>query len=165
MKLTSIRLVALAAAAAGTAGTTSAQVLDMDISIIADGVNNYGVANGIRAYSFSTTSCNIGDTVLEWDDSINRAPVIAQNMFWLNDGRFEQLGYSFLKEGFCAVNENSCGSCQSTNCDTLGIGCADTYGAGLNDGRNGVTKSLINPNTGTKPNNLSGPSGGPATIR
>ena len=162
MKKLSIGAAVIAVAASAPA---TAQVLDMDISSIGDSVNNYGVANGLRAYSFSTTSCNIGNQRLAWNDTINQAPVIAQNMFWLNDGRFEQLGYSFLKEGFCAVNENSCGSCQNTNCDTLGVGCADTYGAGLNDGRNGVTKSLVNANTGAKPNNLTGPTSGPNTIR
>ncbi|MEM9802901.1 MAG: hypothetical protein AAGA20_21425 [Planctomycetota bacterium] len=155
----------LVLAASLLAGTAGAQVLDMDISRIGDGFNNYGVSGGIRAYSFSTTSCNVGDLPLIWNDSINEAPVIAQNMFMMRDGRFEQMGYSFLKEGFCAVNENSCGSCQNTNCDTLGIGCADTYGATLNDGRNGVTKSQVNANTGAKPNFLSGPSAGVSTIR
>ncbi|MEM6570853.1 MAG: hypothetical protein AAF957_20745 [Planctomycetota bacterium] len=157
------RLSLVLAASLLTGSTTFAQ--DMDVSRIGDSFNNYGVSGGIRAYSFSTTSCNVGNVVCQWNDSINEAPVIAQNMFRMYEGRFEQLGYSFLKEGFCAVNENSCGSCQSTNCDTLGIGCADTYGAGLNDGRNGVTKSQVNANTGVKPFNMSGPSAGSGTIR
>ena len=157
------RLSLVLAASLLTGSTSFAQ--DMDVSRIGDSFNNYGVSGGIRAYSFSTTSCNVGNVVLQWNDSINEAPVIAQNMFRVYEGRIEQLGYSFLKEGFCAVNENSCGTCQSTNCDTLGIGCADTYGAGLNDGRNGVTKSQVNANTGVKPFNMSGPSAGNSTIR
>ncbi|MCH8969353.1 MAG: hypothetical protein IIA66_09585, partial [Planctomycetes bacterium] len=41
---------------------------------------------------------------------------------------------SWLKHGFCAFNE-FCNQCQFTDCDTLGIGCADTYTAI----RNGTT--------------------------
>ena len=38
-------------------------------------------------------------------------------------------------------------NCQSTNCNTLGIGCADTYWAGLNSGGEGP-RSDVNAYTG-----------------
>jgi len=111
-----------------------------------DDVDFLGFKNEIAAYSMSTTSCNPGTVEVAWDNSDH--PVIAQNFFRLKDGRFEQIGQSWLKHGFCAVNESGCGSCQATSCDTLGLGCADTYSASLNDGSNGGPKYTVNPTTG-----------------
>lgn len=126
-----------------------------DLAVSKVGSNNdyryYGQSGGIAAYSVATTSCNVGSLPVLWDNSIDQAPAIATNMFRIHDGRIVQLGYSWLKDGFCAVNENSCGTCQVTNCDTLGLGCADTYSAGLNDGASGVSKFQLNPTTGAWP--------------
>ncbi|MFT4541181.1 MAG: hypothetical protein ACI835_003642, partial [Planctomycetota bacterium] len=138
-----------------------------DIAVSGVGNNdfiNYGTSGAIRAYSFATTSCNVGDEVVIWESGIgNNHPLIAQSLFRVQNGRIEQLGYSFLKHGFCAVNENSCGTCQTTSCATLGIGCADTYSASLNDGDNGASKRSVNATTGTYVGNP-GPTGDPVTI-
>ncbi|MCB9915979.1 MAG: hypothetical protein H6828_12690 [Planctomycetes bacterium] len=125
-------------------------------------IAEYGTGSGYAAYSFGTTSCNPGTQVVQWTNADH--PVIGQNFFRLKDGRFEQIGQSWLKHGFCAVNESGCGSCQSTPCDTLGLGCADTYGSGLNDGKFGGPKYLVNANTGIHSENYPSPSGD-ATIR
>lgn len=97
---------------------------------------NWGVVGDIRAYSFGTVSCNIGDVELSWRDSgvfADQHPVIGANMYRLKDGKFEHIGQTWLKHGFCALDGNSCGSCQSNgNCDWLGINCSDPYGASLN---------------------------------
>lgn len=126
-----------------------------DLAVSKVGSNNdyryYGQSGGLAAYAVATTSCNVGSLPVLWDNSIDQAPAIATNMFRIHDGRIVQLGYSWLKDGFCAVNENSCGTCQTTNCDTLGLGCADTYSAGLNDGASGVSKYQLNPTTGEWP--------------
>ena len=122
----------------------------------------YGQSGGIAAYSMGTTSCNPGTQVVQWTSSNH--PVIGQDFFRLKDGRFEQLGQSWLKHGFCAVNESGCGSCQPTSCDTLGIGCADTYWATLNDGSGGGPKYQVNPTTGVHPDPYPSPSGN-ATLR
>lgn len=107
----------------------------------------YGSQNGINSFAFGTTSCNSGDMVADWYSSTNRVPVIAQTCYRLKDGRFEQIGTAWLKHSFCAVSEPGCGECQATSCDTLGIGCADTYWAGLN--ANAVApRSAINAFTG-----------------
>jgi hypothetical protein len=99
-----------------------------------------------RAFAMASTSCNVGDETAEWiSGSTGRHPVIAQNIFRLHDGKFEQIGYSWMKHSFCAVSETTCGTCQATSCSTLGIGCADTYWAGLNDGAGGGPKWNINP--------------------
>ena len=122
----------------------------------------YGQSGGIAAYSMGTTSCNPGTEVVIWTSSNH--PVIGQNFFRMKDGRFEQIGQSWLKHGFCAVNESGCGSCQSTSCDTLGLGCADTYWATLNDGAGGGPKFQVNPTNGVHGHPYPSPSG-PTTIR
>ena len=111
-------------------------------------------------------SCNWGDEVANWYGGTDQSPVIMQNMFRLKDGRFEQIGMqSFMKHSFCALSEPGCGSCQSTNCDTLGIGCADTYWAGLNSGGS-APRSDVNAYTGAYnyPFTMS-PSSGNSSIR
>ena len=95
-------------------------------------MNLYGSQDGINSFAFGTTSCNFGDMVADWYSGTNRVPVIAQTCYRLKDGRFEQIATAWLKHSFCAVSEPGCGNCQATNCSTLGIGCADTYWAGLN---------------------------------
>ena len=111
----------------------------------------YGSFGGIRAFAMASTSCNVGTATAQWINShtggnAGKHPVIAQNMYRLLDGRFEQIGMSWLKHSFCAVSEPTCGVCQSTNCSTLGIGCADTYSASLNGNQNSLgPRSEINP--------------------
>jgi len=107
----------------------------------------YGQAGGVNGFAFGTTSCNFGDMVADWYSGTNRVPVIGQTCYRIKDGRFEQIGTAWLKHSFCAVSEPGCGNCQATNCNTLGIGCADTYWAGLN--ANAVApRSAINAFTG-----------------
>jgi len=108
--------------------------LDSDTS--ADDFNYYGTANGIRAFSIASTSCNIGDVPAEWQDGVGgRNPLMAQNLYRLKDGRFEQIGMSWLKHTWCALSEPTCNHsepCSGTGCHSLGVGCADTYWADLN---------------------------------
>jgi hypothetical protein len=129
-------------------------------------IEAYGASGGIYAFSVATTSCNIGDEHLEWFSFNNQHPVIAQNLYRLSsDGRFEQIGMSWLKHGFCAVSEPGClASCNpaSTDCSELGIGCADTYWADLNASGLGP-RSDINASTGV--NAFTFNPAGPAAIR
>ncbi|NRA96748.1 MAG: hypothetical protein HRU14_11130, partial [Planctomycetes bacterium] len=97
------------------------------------GLNNYGPAGGFHAYSVGTTSCNIGTVPLNWISSTNQHPVIAQQMYRVRDGIFRQVGMSWLKHGFFALQGNLCGACNPhPNGSALGVGCSDPYGAGLN---------------------------------
>jgi len=100
---------------------------------------NWGVAGGTAAFSIGTRSCNAGTMPVSWRDGTddfpdNRHPVIAQNMYRLQDGRFEQIGQSWLKHGFCAVDgDDFCSGCDDTGtCDVLGVGCSDPYSPTLN---------------------------------
>src|SRR5262245_15283807 len=134
------------------AGIGSAQVPDVityDVGINGNDTNDikyWGQANGIAAYSIATQSCNAGTDEVDWISNNTRHPVIAQNMFRFANGRFEHIGQSWLKHGFCAVNEieSQCAPCQPTTCESLGIGCADTYWAELNDGQDGQSKRNVN---------------------
>jgi len=113
-------------------------------------IDNYAASGGFCAYAVGTTSCNRGDTPLSWcntgsgcapgDTNIDH-PVIAQNLYRLKDGRFEQIGMSWLKHGFASLNL-SVGGCTGSAGQTcvpppaggrqLGVGCTDPYTAGLN---------------------------------
>ena len=147
---------------------------DISVSLIGEdsGAESYeywGKDSGIRAYSIATTACNLGDVHASWDNPNERSPIIGTNMFRITpQGRFEQMGYSYVKYSFCALDEggDGCpGNCQFENCDWLGVGCADTYWASLNDGQSGGSKWLINSTTGEWPANQGGPTSGPAAIR
>jgi len=139
----------LTPADAGDRGTIGPDVIASRVGSTNDFVYE-GQSGGISAFSIASTSCNLGDQTAEWIDGAGgRNPVIAQQLYRLSpdEGRIEQLGYSWLKYSFCAVNENfsNCGTCAGTSCNTLGIGCADTYWAGLNDGTSGGPRWDINP--------------------
>lgn len=129
-------------------------------------VQNYGSSGGVRGYAFGTRSCNIGDKPLNWCDenggcgngtASNDHPVIAQNMYRLKNGRFEQIGASWLKHGFLSTNSTSSG-CGNGSCvspplgsSQLGIGCTDPYQASLNGSRPLGRRSEVNSTTGAYP--------------
>ena len=75
------------------------------------GLNVEGTMIG---YSVGTTSCNVGTTNLNWFSSgADRHPLIINNMYRVKDGAIEQIGVSWVKHGFCALQQTLCGSCQS----------------------------------------------------
>ncbi|MGP1271721.1 MAG: GC-type dockerin domain-anchored protein [Phycisphaerales bacterium] len=144
------------------AGPSTGQIGPDVIVAELTGPSLWGQIGGVSAYSLGTTSCNLGDEDLLWDDETNDGtpgnlhPVIAQNMFRLKDGRFEQIGMSWLKHGFFALNQNGlCGF----PCDpapgfgtALGPGCSDPYSSGLNGSQTGLgARFEINAATGEYP--------------
>ncbi len=122
--------------------------------------NYYGTAGGISAFAVGTTSCNVGDFPLDWIAGNNRHPVIGQNMYRIKDGRFEQIGQSWLKHGFTALQGTVCGSCNShPNGTALGVGCSDPYSAGLNASQGGLGPRFeVNATTGQFPYPFTSPS-------
>ncbi len=145
MKKACVCLVVGAACGIASAGGIGPDVIVGDLS----GMSNYGGVNGIHAYAIGTTSCNLGDVPLDWIDGTNRHPVIGQTIYRLLDGRFEQMGQSWLKHGFAALNGGLCGSCQSTGFDSLGVGCSDPYSSSLNGQQSNLgTKTEVNAWTG-----------------
>ncbi len=124
----------------------------------------YGSDAGIGGYAIATQSCNFGDIEANWFGGTDQTPMISQNAFRLMNGRFEQIGISWLKHSFCAVSEPGCGTCQATDCNTLGIGCADTYWAGLNANGEGP-RSDVNAFTGVYNYPFTVNSSGPGSTR
>lgn len=119
----------------GTASVAGPDVIVGDLHQI----NNYGVFVDKAAFSVGTVSCNVGDTELAWIASTNQHPTIAQNMYRLKAGRFEQIGMSWLKHGFFAVSGGLCFSdCQGTDGTALGVHCSDPYSANLNGSQNNL---------------------------
>ena len=118
-----------------------------------------GVVGNITGYAVGTTSYNVGDRPVDWRDEgvNNKAPVIAQNVYKLKNGRFLHLGQAWLKHGF--VSTNSTVGDLPTACqqpplggNQLGINCTDTYGAGLNGNQsNQGPRSPVNATTGYYP--------------
>lgn len=117
-------------------------------------VSNYAAVGNIEAFALGTYSCNIGSQNLLWIAGNNQHPVIGQNMFRLKNGRFEQIGMSWLKHGFTALADNICGcGCQNPGTGTLlGIGCADPYCCGLNGQQTRLGPRFeVNAHTGVYP--------------
>jgi hypothetical protein len=135
----------------GVAGVLGADVI---VGALPD-IAKFGTVGGVTAYSIATTSCNIGDEILLWYSNNNQHPVIAQNLYRLKDGRFEQIGMSWLKHGFCALQQTLCGACTPAGggCPPLlGVGCSDPYSSGLNGQQSNLgPRSQVNATTGYFP--------------
>ena len=96
---------------------------------------SYGSVGDVAAFSFGTDACNIGNEVLDWVGDTADHPVISSAIYRLKNGRFEQVGVSWLKHGFAAAQSpNRCDcECDPPNDNQhLGIGCADAYSAVTN---------------------------------
>ena len=112
----------------------------------------WGEDGGITAFSMGTLSCNVGDQELLWYPTTPDHPVIAQNLYRYSDGRFEQIGMSWLKHGVGTLNLSYCGTCQPTMGITLGVGCADPYTPDLNGFQLLMgPRSEVNAHTGSFP--------------
>ena len=155
------------------AGSDSAQAAGAsgpDVTVFAfTDIGSYGASGGFAGYALGTTSCNRGDAPLNWCDQGSGCaagagpkdhPVIAQNLYRLKSGRFEQIGMSWLKHGFTSLNQSSAGctgsagqSCQSPPAggNQLGVGCTDPYTASLNGSRPLGRRSEVNATTGVFP--------------
>jgi len=112
----------------------------------------------------ATTSCNNGDQPVDWFALPNTDhPVVPQNLYRMSGGldnneRFEQIGQSWLKHTFFALEDNACNiGCDTSGCGTgshLCPGCSDPYTAGLNGDQNSIgSRAWVNPFTGSFPSN------------
>jgi hypothetical protein len=124
--------------------------------------------------AIGTDSCNNGDQPVDWFAlPSNDHPVVPQNLYRMsggtnNDERFEQIGQSWMKHTFLALELSVCGTCNTSGCQTgthLCPGCSDPYVSGLNGDQNSIgSRAWINPFTGffprgdsqTPPNDHSG---------
>lgn len=118
------------------------------------------------ALSVGTTSCNLGNSNLLWEQSPDTDhPVITQNLYRLKqvDGtyRYEQVGQSWLKHAFTALAENACCStCNNPGTGSrLGVGCSDPYTASRNAGQGSLgPKWQVNATTGIHIHPVANPS-------
>jgi len=105
-----------------------------------------------RPYTLGAASCNIGDENANWFADTQDHPVIAQQVYRLRDGRFEQLGLSWAKHGFVVIPEELCGGpcIDPDGGDLLGPGCSDTYSAATNGTISRLgPRTEVNPSDGT----------------
>lgn len=68
----------------------------------------YGKVDDISAYSLGAIACNPGDSPVSWISSTNAHPVESRHLYRLKDGRFEQIGMSWVKHGFYALARDEC---------------------------------------------------------
>ncbi len=131
---------------------------DVIVSTVGPGLSKDGTVGSITAYSVTTVSCNIGDSDAIWISNTNQHPVIGTQMYRLKtvngSKRFEQIGMSWLKHGFCAADAPSCGNPYTPNgsCAWLGRFATDTYDTFLNGQQTNLgARSEIQPWTGVYP--------------
>ncbi len=118
-------------------------------------VKRHGQSSDITAFTIGTTACNMGDMPALWEGATVNHPVIGANAFRYLDGRFEQVGMSWLKHGFSAFNEDFCSACFNPDPESTGLlhpGCSDPYSASLNAIASLLgPRSEVNPTDGTFP--------------
>jgi hypothetical protein len=117
---------------------------------------NFGTQVGLGV---ATTSCNNGTQPLNWFALPSTDhPVIPQNLYRMSGGannneRFEQIGQSWLKHAFAALEDDACSfGCNTNNCSPgvqLCTGCSDPYTANLNADQFQIgSRAWVNPFTG-----------------
>lgn len=114
------------------------------------GIAQFGEIGGVRAYALGSYTCNIGDTNLQWGGT---TPLLAMNAYRLSDGRLEQIGMSWVKNGTGAAAGSGCGlPCNGQGGSVLGAGCLDVYGSFFNGSQSILgPRSNVNAFTGTYP--------------
>ena len=108
-------------------GESAGGVLDVKLGELY-GLRSYGhegtYPNGASGLACATTSCNPGDVEVDWYAPMDeRHPAIGMHLYRLYQGRFEQIGASWLKHGFFALSNNQCGDprgCSGTDGTRLG---------------------------------------------
>jgi hypothetical protein len=119
--------------------------------------------------AIGTDSCNNGDQPIDWFALPQTDhPVVPQNLYRMSGGvdnqeRFEQIGQSWMKHTFEALEDSVCGTCNTSGCQTgthLCPGCSDPYVSSLNGDQNGIgSRAWINPFTGSFPSNANNHNG------
>jgi hypothetical protein len=119
--------------------------------------------------AIGTDSCNNGDQPVDWFALPQTDhPVVPQNLYRMsggenNDERFEQIGQSWMKHTFLALEDFVCGTCNTGGCQTgshLCPGCSDPYVSSLNGDQNSIgSRAWVNPFTGSFPSNANDHSG------
>jgi hypothetical protein len=152
------------------AGTNAPNLVNGPDVIVGDlpSMQQFGSDGTQVGLGVGTTSCNNGNVELDWFalPSVDH-PVIPQAFYRMSGGatnndRFEQIGQSWLKHAFTALQNNACsfGCTPAANGTHLGVGCSDPYGASLNASQSGLgSRAWVNPYTGAYTSNSADHSG------
>src|SRR5882762_5893026 len=124
-------------------------------------VAQMGSAGTQVGLAIGTDSCNNGDQPVDWFALPNTDhPVVPQNLYRMGGGadnteRFEQIGHSWMKHTFEALEDSVCGTCNTGGCQTgthLCPGCSDPYVSSLNGSQSSIgSRAWVNPFTGSFP--------------
>ncbi len=94
---------------------------------------SFGEAGGFYGFSVGASLCNIGTAPAPWTSNTADHPVILQNLYRLRDGRFEQIGASWMRHLLVPLTQDGCGcGCVPAGFSALGAGCSDTTSAAVN---------------------------------
>lgn len=94
---------------------------------------SFGSADGMVAYSFGTTVCNIGDAPVPYVATTDQHPLVSQSIYRLRDHRIEQIGIGFVRHTNIPLSGNACGlGCTPGGLNELGPGCSDTNSSLIN---------------------------------
>lgn len=131
-----------------------------------DQQGNNGTQVGL---AIGTDSCNNGEEPVDWFALPQTDhPLVPQNLYRMSGGadnteRFEQIGQSWMKHTFLALEDFVCGTCDTSGCQTgshLCPGCSDPYVSGLNGDQNSIgSRAWVNPFTGSFPSTANDHSG------
>jgi hypothetical protein len=119
--------------------------------------------------AIGTDSCNNGQEPIDWFALPQTDhPFIPQNLYRMSGGadnneRLEQIGQSWGKHAFLALEDFVCGTCNTSGCQTgshLCPGCSDPYVSGLNGDQDQIgSRAWVNPFTGSFPSTANDHSG------
>jgi hypothetical protein len=148
----SIALLALSATSGLVSAQTCAQPSAGPDLVIGElpGVVTFGAVGGTSAYALAATLCNYGDAPAQWVASTPAHPLVATNLYRLHDGRFQQLGQSWARHEFFALQQATCCPCAPIGGGTaLGVGCSTTTSASIGGGQPQLgPRSEVNVSTG-----------------
>ncbi len=142
---------------------SSAPAAGPDLTVLSlTSATNFGTEGDFQAYSLGTTTCNQGDQPVRVCISSNEPtcqenehPVMAQNLYRLENGSFRQIGMSWLLHFFAPLNSQAaaCGTCAPPTSpgNRLGAGCTDTHSASIHGARPLGPRSEVNAATGAFP--------------
>ena len=106
-----------------------AQSVDLVVGDITS-ATNYVLGGTPKAYSLGISLCNLGDAPAGYNAVTFEHPIVTQNLYRLQNGRFVQIGQAWAQHLTSALQENLCSTCNPWPDGTmLGAGCSSTDSA------------------------------------
>ncbi len=104
----------------------------------------------LNGFAVATVSCNVGTERVDWLAQMNpNHPMIAFSLYRLENNRLHQIGISWVKHSYFALDQSLCNNCTDPNGGSgtfLGVNCSDTYGVGDNSSQYSLgPRAEINP--------------------